>query len=286
MNELNSDYRLVYESDAVNDEAAEANDIEDDAAESESDIASEDISEETDEDRKVYKDSTYEIVSKVAFLIGVPKRIFENEHEAPKMEVYEKLDLDKSARIIRHLCIIRTSIERNFKHINEKMRMEYRSIISMPEYIPSESISQLSMDGVTFIKKSSTKLCQHIIELNRLISDRINNCKKLFPLWLNWDYIKDLFVMPNGLKEEGTKIAADLYYSNLSYYPYKIYINWTPLNEGNILYNDKKFTSLLYQWHNDCFTEYSKVSDVSSYVKGNIYEFIESSDKVVFVVDC
>ena len=31
-----------------------------------------------------YKDSTYELVSKVAFLIGVPQRIFENEHEAPQ----------------------------------------------------------------------------------------------------------------------------------------------------------------------------------------------------------
>lgn len=32
-----------------------------------------------------YKDSTYEIVSKVAFLIGVPFRIFENEHESPQL---------------------------------------------------------------------------------------------------------------------------------------------------------------------------------------------------------
>ena len=29
-----------------------------------------------------YKDSTYELVSKVAFLIGVPLRIFQNEHRA------------------------------------------------------------------------------------------------------------------------------------------------------------------------------------------------------------
>lgn len=61
------------------------------------------------DDRVTYKDSTYEIVSKVAYLIGVPKRIFDNEHEAPKIEIYEKLDADKTARIIRHLCIIRTS---------------------------------------------------------------------------------------------------------------------------------------------------------------------------------
>ena len=57
------------------------------------------------DDRVTYKDSTYEIVSKVAYLIGVPKRIFDNEHEAPKIEIYEKLDADKTARIIRHWCI-------------------------------------------------------------------------------------------------------------------------------------------------------------------------------------
>ena len=64
------------------------------------------------DDRAAYKDSTYEIVSKVAYLIGVPKRIFDNEHEAPKVEVYNRLDSDKTARIIRHLCIVRTAIER------------------------------------------------------------------------------------------------------------------------------------------------------------------------------
>ena len=233
-----------------------------------------------------YKDSTYEIVSKIAYLIGVPKRIFENEHEPPKMEVYERLEQDKAARIIRHLCIIRTAIERNFKHINEKMRFDYTSIYNLPEYIPPASMTQLSADGVNFVRKSSKKLCHHVIEINKLIADRINNCKKLFPLWLNWQYVKNLFVMPNGLTEDGTKAAADIYYSHLLFYPYQVYINWTPKEEGNILYNDKKFVTLLYQWNNDYFTEYSKVSDAGSYVKGSIYEFIESSEKVVIVVDC
>lgn len=92
--------------------------------------------------------------------------------------------------------------------------------------------------------------------------------------------------MPNGLKEEGTRQAASLYYTNRSYYPYQVYINWIPQDEGNILYNDKKFAVLLYQWHNDYFREFSKVSDVSSYVKGSIYEYIEGSEKAVVVVDC
>lgn len=233
-----------------------------------------------------YKDSTYELVSKVAYLIGVPKRIFENEHEAPRLEIYEQLEKDKTARIVRNLCVVRTSIERNFKYINDKMRTEYRTILSMPEYVPAESLNQLTADGINFIKKSSTKLAHHIVEINRLISDRINNCKPLFPLWINWQYIKDLFIMPNGLTEEGTKVAADLYYSNLSFYPYQVYINWIPTDEGNILYNDKKFATLLYQWHNDYFGEISKVSDAGNYVKSNIYDYIEDSDKVVVVVDC
>ena len=114
-----------------------------------------------------YKDSTYELVSKVAFLIGVPQRIFENEHEAPQLDVYERLSKDKNARIIRNLCIIRTSIERNFKKINDIMRTDYRGLLSMPEIIPSECIQQLSEDGISFIKKSSSKLCHHIIHKNK-----------------------------------------------------------------------------------------------------------------------
>lgn len=106
------------------------------------------------DDRAAYKDSTYEIVSKVAYLIGVPKRIFDNEHEAPKVEVYNRLDSDKTARIIRHLCIVRTAIERNFKRINERMRFQYETILSMPEYVPQESINQLSLFSETTKWKS------------------------------------------------------------------------------------------------------------------------------------
>lgn len=65
-----------------------------------------------------YENSTYTVVSKVAYLIGVQKRIFENEYEPPKMEWYEKLHADKNARIVRNLCMIRTALELNFKAIN------------------------------------------------------------------------------------------------------------------------------------------------------------------------
>ena len=71
-------------------------------------------------ERTLYKDSTYELISQVAYLIGVPKRIFENEHESPELAVFQKMDRDRSAKIIRNLCMIRTAIERNYKNIKEK----------------------------------------------------------------------------------------------------------------------------------------------------------------------
>ncbi len=239
-----------------------------------------------EDERILYKDSTYDIVSKVAYLIGVPKHIFENEHEPPKLEIYETLDKDKAARIIRNLCVVRAAIERRFGKINDKIRKEYKSIYSLPELIPQDALRQLDLDGVSFYKKSSTKLAHHIIEINKLIRDRINNCKHIFPVWLNWDYIRELFNMKDGLTEEGTKAAAGVYFTNLECYPYSIYINWNPQPNGNILYNDKKFVTLLYQWHNDYFSDYSKVSDVGSFVKSNIYDFIDDAKRVVMAVDC
>lgn len=233
-----------------------------------------------------YTDSTYVIVSKVAYLIGVPKRIFENEHEPPQLEVYQQLENEKNARIIRNLCIVRTEIERNFKYINREMKAEYKTILSLPQFVPADSINQLLADGINFIKKASTKLSGHIVEINRIISDRINNCKSLFPLWLNWKYIRELFIMPNGLCEKETKAAVAIYYACFRLYPYQMYINWRPRDEGNILFNDKKFVTLLYRWHDDEFTEYSKVSDAGSYIKGSIYDFIDDSKRIVVVVDC
>lgn len=53
---------------------------------------------------KFYRNSTYEIISKVAYLIGVPQRIFANEFEPPKIEVFDRLEKNRNARIVRDLC--------------------------------------------------------------------------------------------------------------------------------------------------------------------------------------
>lgn len=230
-------------------------------------------------------DNKYEIVSKVAYLIGVPKRIFDNENEAPKIEIYNNLELQKKARIIRNLCILRTQLERNFLKICHGIQRENRTMIGMPEFLPTECFAALSDDGVN-IYQHMNEPTPFLIHLNTNIKERINNCKDIFPHWLNWDYLSSIFIMPNGTTDKGTKSAAEFYYKNITYYPYQQYMNWPAQDEGNILFNDKKFVNLLYKWNGSSFNDNGRVSDASDETKSSIYTYIEESNKIVFIVDC
>jgi uncharacterized LabA/DUF88 family protein len=69
-------------------------------------------------------------------------------------------------------------------------------------------------------------------------------------------------------------------------YPYQVYLNWNPSDQGNLLYNDRKFVTLLYQWHEDEFQDYSKVCDVGDFTRSSVYDFIADGQRVAFVVDC
>jgi len=166
------------------------------------------------------------------------------------------------------------------------VRNEYKRIDNIPEFVPVESLEQLTKDGVWLFSKHHKDLNYYIIELNRNISERINNCKYLFPNWVKWDYIKDIFVIPNGFTESGVKKAVDVYYANMDSYPYKMFINWKPRSSGNVLYNDKKFLTLLYDMNDDIFTDMNRVSDVGAYTKEGIYQFLNNSDNVAMIVDC
>lgn len=167
------------------------------------------------------------------------------------------------------------------------MRFEYKTIMNLPQYVPTDAIMYLSGVGINIVRGSNRMLYEYVIDINGYISDRINNCSKLFPIWLNWQYVRDLFVMPNGRTQEGTRAAAEAYYSNRMNYPYQSYINWkVEPDQGNILLNDKKFVTLLYKQHHDNFTDLSKVTDAGEKIKNSIYDFVADAKKVVLVVDC
>ena len=237
-------------------------------------------------DETKYKNSTYFVISRVAYLIGVPKEVFEKEHSSPKLDIYEQLQENPNARILRNLCMIRTGLIRYFTQISNAMMYDLKNIDSVPDYIPPECAKQLWRDGVQLLK-ANYKPEKYIADINRLIPSAVDACKDIFPIWLNWDYIRMMFLMPKGETSEGAKRAFAEYHKNAGMYPYQAYINW-PVAEtdGNILISDKKFVTLLYEKHENFFQDIAKVTDASYQTKHGIYDFIADSDGTILVVDC
>lgn len=73
----------------------------------------------------------YDIVSKVAFLIGVPDSHWKSQYTGLDADIYEQLNENKNARIIRNLCGLRTEIERNFKRFSMLMSTGFVYMIQM-----------------------------------------------------------------------------------------------------------------------------------------------------------
>lgn len=231
------------------------------------------------------QNAKYNIISMVAYLIGVEKRHFENEYEPPLPEIYERLDTDKNARIVRNLCRTRTAFEQHYSDIRREFYYSVKNIGSLPELIPTDAVMQLAQDGIT-LQKNRPDIETYLIAINKELSNRIGGCKAMFPDWLNWEYLKPLFLMPDGMKPKGLKAAYAKYVKERGQYPYQCYINWNGSDDGNILYSDEKFVRLLYEAHEDNFPDWSLVRDAGDLVRDNIAGFIDESKNAIVVVDC
>ncbi len=128
-----------------------------------------------------YPNSTYLVVSKVGYLLGVPKRFFEQGQL--DLGHYKTMEQSKNARLIRNLCLIRNGIEQNYSKINAAFRNDIKNLHTLPEYIDQDAVRQLTADGIQIIK-ANYPLEKYVIDINREIANRINNCQSLLPIWL------------------------------------------------------------------------------------------------------
>ena len=241
----------------------------------------------TEYNTHTFTESTYDIISKVSYLTGVPQRIFDNQHEPPQREIFDILAKEKSCRIVRSLSAVRTQLVRNYKRIHEAMRDGLYSIPTLPQHVDPEVLGQLSADGIRFSKKAERNINLYIVEINQHLSDRLNNCKSWFPAWLRWDYIRSMFLAPSWFSEAGVAAGSKSYYKNKALLPYQVYINWNPIpEEGNLFWNDHRFVTRLYESNNDYFMDHSKVTDCGSLVKDTIHQFLWDSRRTVLMVDC
>lgn len=225
----------------------------------------------------------YEIVSKIAFLIGVQEHYFREDGCGYSQTDFDAMSGDKNCRVLRNLCILRNSFERNFGWIRNAMNRDFHNLYTMPELVDADVVRQLEDDGVALYHSVYTAE-QYVVDINHEISQRISNCRSWFPACVNWAYLKDFFIMPDGEKPIGCIRGFQVYHANMAAYPYQCWVNLPLLAvEGNILANDDVFLTLLYEGHEDAFCGQEQLwaeGDLSA-----VSRFLRDGSAAV-VVDC
>jgi len=237
---------------------------------------------------------TKNIVSTMAYLLGIKTQHLESLYLEDCPDFIKTLDENTSAKTIRILSQLRTTMLREYVNIENNLN-NLINIDKMPAIINNEDLKWLRKNGIEVIKANTTTN-QYIISINKLILDNIDKCKSLIPSWIVWEYIRDLFLMPGcytpltkNMKSDAINKAKKKYYDNKAYYPYQVYMNWpkaTMEDNGNILMYDEKFLVLLYEARGVDFIEYGRVRDAGNAIKMNIQQFIENSEKTALIVDC
>ena len=238
----------------------------------------------------------HDICSTFAYLMGLRRSIFENEHIDLDLETYTGLEKDRNARIVHLLCSARNNIIVNIGPITNKLKSGVFTM-NINEF-PSYEIDELSKEGISIInygakapknsRKGAPKTARLVIDcisaINNELPNRIESCRGLFPEWVNWQYIRNLFRMSSNENEINSAIKRFL--DNRALYPYQTYINWEPEDCGNMLRDDFTFLAIVYRQAGDKFTDRSKVTDVGERTKELINNFIGSSKRTVIIVDC
>lgn len=224
---------------------------------------------------------TKDVAYIVAYMIGIKKENLEMHYD---IALLEELYKNKEASIIRYLCKLRTTLWHKYKLTDKEMRYNLKNLNTL-EWFDHENIEQLEKWGISIIKANYTAE-KYMIDITTLINLHIDACRSLFGDWVNFEYIKDLFVIPKHTKPKNMIKEFEKFMSKMDYYPFQMYIHWTPGDYGNILVNDAKFLDVLYLLHGDHFYDKTKVIDASKETKENIYDFIEKSKKIVIAVDC
>ncbi len=227
---------------------------------------------------------TKEIAATVAYMVGVKRETLMKHYEAECAELLESLFNNKEATIIRYLSRLRTTLFLKFKKTDTEMKYNLANLDRL-EWYDADNIRQLEKWGIPIIKVNYSSE-KYMDDFTRLINENIDNCESLFRDWVNFEYIKDLFVIPRHGKKNVLRGEFEKYMKNLNSYPFQMYIHWEPRECGNILHNDGKLLGILYGQHGDYFWDKSKVKDATEDTKADIYEFIDEGYKVAIAVDC
>lgn len=224
-----------------------------------------------------------EVVTKVAYLIGVPEDLMYRDFIDSGVDIKD-LFSNREASIIRCLSKLRSYCTRNFLSVDRELRYELKFIQNV-SHIDTNDIALLEGYGIP-IKNANYRAGDYQRLFNKLIAENINACRSLFPDWVNWEYLRSLFVIPTKKSNEKFIEEYNKYNKHWRLYPYNMYIHWNPVECRGMLLDDCLFLKTLYAQHNDVFNDRGCFIEASDITKSSVYNFIADSNKVVLVVDC
>ena len=143
-----------------------------------------------------YENYRTNIVSLLAYLLGVKDEIFETESTRFIPELINEYENDDNLKIIRCLSQLRMNFLQNTKAITAQ-QANLVPIEMMTGYVNSDAIKFLRSKGLEVIKVNSN-VNTIIAVLNQFMLDNIDKIKSYIPDWIKWEYIKNMFLMPGG----------------------------------------------------------------------------------------
>lgn len=263
-----------------------------------------DISEEEIYEYDSFENYKTDIVTTIAYLLGIKDCILYSDTSRFNNEKLEELLKNNNANIIRQLSILRNDLLRNAKEIKLR-RLNLIAIDQMSDIVTSEAIKFLRNNEIETMHPN-LDVNGHLAYINQYIMEKIENVKDLIPSWVKWEYVKSIFTMPacyagyNGSmisnKDQQRKLTAQInkerkiIFDNKTFYPWGVYLHWNPEKMmkyyGNILFNDDKFLKVLYASFGDSFRATGYVVDATDKTKESIYDFLENSINIAILVDC
>lgn len=255
-----------------------------------------------------FENYTKKQITLVGYLLGIKDVILKNQPF--DQEYLQKIKDKREIKIIRALSNLRMNFMCAYEKIygEKQVKGPFAQFENMEELIDVPALKYLRAQGFEPLQYgiNLSEFTKHIANINQLIEENIENIHKFVPEWIKWEYIKELFIMPDcasgpkgnnyNNRHKASQINTKIheirkdFYNNINFYPYKVYLNWNekrrPDDYGNILFNDGKFLKLLYSSNYDEFTGSEYVIDAKAHTKNDIYDFVAQATNIAIFVDC
>lgn len=241
---------------------------------------------ETDEEGTPIEESENRYTKSVSYTIGYLLGVrddFLDQIDSSKeaQELKDTLNKNVDALIVRTLNNIRTNLMLGFKQVSRTASQYSANFTAIYDQSAFKEDFKILHRYDVHIEANRSDANDYIANANKEIEKRLIFLKPLFPDWVEFKYIDNMFRMPANIQN-----SSKAFQVNQNCYPYKRYFNWSnPSLNGNILVNDLKILSIIYEDNGDSFQLFEKVRGASKIVFEGISEFLSNGCKIQAFID-